>query len=43
MREYRFLENESYLEGRTLLEKDKLPFDVLVNILGSPIEKIITN
>ena len=43
MYEYRLLEKESYLEGRTLLEKDKLPFDVLVNILGSPIEKIITN
>ena len=39
MHEYRFLEKESYLEGRTLLEKDNLPFDVLVNILGSPIEK----
>lgn len=43
MSEYRFLENESYITGRELLEKDKLPFDVLVNILGSPIEKIITN
>ena len=43
MNHYRVIENESYVEGRKLLAKDKLSFAVMVNILGASLKKIVTN